>query len=408
MDTTAAKPALSRSLNLTLAVLFGLGVTVGAGIYVLIGATASRAGIHAPLAFLVAAIVMAPTAASFAELATRWPVSAGEAAFVREGFGSDRLALIVGFMVAAVGVISAAAIARGSSGYIRDFVDLPTPIVTVGVVLLMGGIAARGILESVTVASIMTLIEIGGLLVIVIAGAIAVPDIGSRAPELWSGLSDTGVLTAMLSTSLLAFFAFIGFEGLANIAEEVIEPQRNLPRAIFLTLAISTLLYMSVVWVTVISVPHDELGTAQAPLSLVFRRLTGASPSAISAIAIVATANGIIVQMVMASRVIYGLADRGMLPAALARIHPTTSSPIVAAALVVGLVLCLAVVFPLESLAELTSILTLLIFASVNAALVNIKYRGISGPAGGFVVPIIVPIAGVLLCLGLGAAAIWG
>lgn len=166
-STARAPPALVRSLNLPLAVLFGLGVTIGAGIYVLIGATAGRAGMHAPLAFLLAGLVMAPTAASFAELASRMPVSAGEAAFVRAGFGSERLALLVGLMVIAVGIISAAAIAKGSAGYIREFVDLPTGITITAVVLLMGAIAAWGILQSVAIAGLMTVIEVGGLLLII-------------------------------------------------------------------------------------------------------------------------------------------------------------------------------------------------------------------------------------------------
>ncbi len=160
--TPAQKPGLVRSLSLPLAVLFGLGVTIGAGIYVLIGATAGRAGMHAPLAFLIAALVMAPTAASFAELASRLPVSAGEAAYVGAGFRSEFLARGVGLMVIAVGIISAAAIAKGSAGYIREFVTLPAAAITAIVILAMGAVAAWGILLSVSVAALMTLIEIGG------------------------------------------------------------------------------------------------------------------------------------------------------------------------------------------------------------------------------------------------------
>ena len=225
-----APPVLVRSLNLPLAVLFGLGVTIGAGIYVLIGATAGRAGMHAPLSFLLAALVMAPTAASFAEFASRMPVSAGEAAYVRAGFGSERLALLIGLMVIAVGVISAAAIAKGSAGYVREFVDLPTSVIITAVVLLMGAVAAWGILQSVAIAGLMTLIEVGGLLVIIFFGATTSPDLITHLPEIWIGLDSFAAVTGVLSASLLAFFAFIGFEGLANIAEEVKDPQRTLPQ----------------------------------------------------------------------------------------------------------------------------------------------------------------------------------
>ena len=406
--TARVQPALVRSLNLTLAVLFGLGVTIGAGIYVLIGATAGRAGMHAPLAFLLAGFVMAPTAASFAEFASRMPVSAGEAAYVRAGFGSEQLAQIIGLMVIAVGVVSAAAIAKGSAGYIREFVDLPTGIVIAGVVILMGAVAALGILQSVAIAGLMTLIEIVGLLVIIFYGATKSPDVITRLPEIWIGLSNFAAVTGVLSASMLAFFAFIGFEGLANIAEEVKDPQRTLPKAIFLTLAISTLFYILVVWIALVSVPRDELAAARAPLSLVFQRVTGASPFAISAIAIVATVNGIIALMVMASRVIYGMADRNLLSSVFAAVSPRTRTPLNATAVVVAVVLVLALTFPLEGLAETTSRLGLIIFAFVNAALVLLKRKDRPMDPGTFVVPIEVPFVGCVLCVALFAGAFFG
>ena len=401
VSVTAAKPELARRLNLPLAVLFGLGVTIGAGIYVLIGATAGRAGMHAPLAFLLAALVMAPTAVSFAELASRMPVSAGEAVYVKAGFGSEALARLVGVMVIAIGIVSAAAIARGSTGYIRELVDLPMSLILTGVILIMGTIAAWGILESVAVAGLMTLIEIGGLLAIIAVGATNSPDIVSRLPEIWTGFGSVSSVAGVLSASLLAFFAFIGFEGLANIAEEVRQPQRTLPRAIFLTLAISTLFYMAVVWIALIAVPHTELADARAPLSLVFERVTGAPPHIISAVAVVATINGIIAQMVMASRVTYGMADRRLLPPVLGVVSPATRTPLNATVLVVMATLLLALTLPLERLAEITAQLTLVVFALVNAALVLLKRQGEAPPAGVFTAPLAAPVAGCLLCLAL-------
>ena len=141
--------SLKRSLTLGYATMYGLGVTVGAGIYVLIGAAAARAGMHAPVAFVIAAVLMGLTAASFAELGSRMPVSASEAAYARAAFGSDRFALIVGLLVVAIAVVSAAAISVGSAGYIRTFVDIPQPLVVCVVVIAMGAVAARGIVQSV-------------------------------------------------------------------------------------------------------------------------------------------------------------------------------------------------------------------------------------------------------------------
>ena len=178
----AAEVNLKRTLTLTHAVLYGIGVTVGAGIYVLIGAAAARAGYAAPLAF-IAALLMMITGASFAELGSRMPVAAGEAAYVRAAFHSPTLALAVGLLVVAIAVVSAAAISVGSAGYIGIFVPLPSDLIIAAVVLGMGAIAALGVRQSVTFAGVMTLIEIGGLLLIVAAGANAGPELVTRLPQ---------------------------------------------------------------------------------------------------------------------------------------------------------------------------------------------------------------------------------
>lgn len=400
--TGTERPALKRSLTLPLLVLYGLGVTIGAGIYVLIGAAATRAAAHTPVAFVLAGIVMALTAASIAELAVRMPVSAGEAAYVQAGFRSQRLALVVGLLVLAAGVVSAAAISRGAAGYLGELVPMRQASLVTAVVIVMGAVAAWGITEAVWVAGIMTLIEIAGLIVIVASGVSADPSILARLPDAVHGLGDAAVWPGILGASLLAFFAFIGFEGMVNVAEEVREPERTLPLAIGLTLVISTVLYILVVWVAIHSVPRVDLAGSSAPLSLVYQRVTGASPVVISLIAVVATINGVIAQMVMSSRVVYGMAQQGIFPASLARVNKETRTPLRATALVVLLVLVLAHWVPLERLADVTTRLMLVIFSLVNAALVLIKSRGEPLPAAhGFSVPVAVPLAGGLSALGM-------
>lgn len=398
-------PSLERSLGLGLLVLYGLGVTVGAGIYVLIGTAAERAGPHAPLAFVVAAIVMGFTAATFAELAGRMPVSAGEAAYVRAGFGSSLLALVVGLLVIAAAVVAAAAITSGSVGYIRTFLAAPPALLAVLVLLVMGGIAAVGMSTSAWVAAIMTLIEIGGLLLIIAFGLWAHPglaaDLGRSVPRLGDAAAWAGVFAA----SLLGFFAFIGFEGLVNVAEEAKNPARTLPRAIFLTLGLATLLYILVILVALAAVPRAELAASGAPLALVFERVTGAPAAVVAAIAIVATLNGIIAQIVLAARVAYGLAQAGSLPARLAAVHPWTRTPLAATGLATLAAIVLATLMPIDRLADLTSRIMLVIFILVNAALLAIKRRGEPAPAGTFVVPTWVPIGGLVTCVLLLAAA---
>ena len=161
---------LKRSLNLPLLVLYGLGTTIGAGIYVLVGAAAGEAGIYAPLAFLIAAIGVAPTAAGYAELSGRYPVSAGEAAYVSAGFNSSTASWIVGILVIVSGIVASATIAIGCAGYIRTFLDLPEYVTVLLVIASMGVIACWGILESVLFAALLTLIEAGGLLLLIYFG----------------------------------------------------------------------------------------------------------------------------------------------------------------------------------------------------------------------------------------------
>jgi len=392
---------LQRSLGLWLSVLYGLGVTIGAGIYVLIAPAVARAGMHAPLAFILAALVMAPSAASFGELSSRMPTSAGEAAYVRAGLRSTVLARLVGLLVIATAIISAATVSRGSAGYIQVLVDLPFPLIVTVVVLALGALTARGIWQSVSFAGVMTLIEISGLLMIIVLGAAYTPDLAKRLPETWSGLDGAAAWIGIAGAMLLAFFAFTGFEGLANIAEEVKQPARTLPIAIFLTLALVTLLYVLVVWVSLVAVPPEELAQTAAPLSLVYERVTGASPTVISAIAIAATINGIVVFMVMASRVIYGMAAQGLLPMPLARVNASTRTPLTATGIVVACVLVLALVFPIEGLAEASSRIRLIVFAFVNAALLKLKIDGAAAPADAFIAPAWVPALGLATSLAL-------
>jgi len=270
-------------------------------------------------------------------------------------------------------------------------------------VLAMGGIAAVGIRESVSFAGAMTVIEVGGLLMLILAGLASGPDLITRLPEVAPPLGDARVLAGIMSAALLAVFAFVGFESVVNLAEEVHDPRRVVPRAIFWTLGLTTLLYVLVVWVALVAVPPAELARSDAPLALVFQRLTGGSPWIMSVIAIVATLNGIIVQVIMASRVLYGLGKQGSLPAALMRVNAVTRTPVNATVLTATLILALALTLPLGHLADLTSRITLLMFAIINLALVRIKLRdgGHEPPRRAYVAPLWVPCAGFASCMAL-------
>ena len=406
---TAEPPAggavpLRRRLGLPLLVLYGTGITIGAGIYVLVGEVAGHAGSFAPWSFVLAAAVMALTVASYAELSTRFPVSAGEAAYVMAAFQSRSFATAVGLVSVAIGVISSAAVALGSAGYIQQFIALPSYLIVLAVLALLGGVAAWGILESVVLASIFTLIEVGGLLIVIVAAVyheLPFMAVITTLPPL-----NATALSGIAFGGLLAFFAFIGFEDLANIVEEARVPHRDIPRAMVLTLLISTVLYVLVAAIAVSAVSSERLASSAAPLSLVFREVAGVSPATISAIAIVATLNTILAQLTMAARVIYGLARDGNLPGFFARVHPRTRTPLAATAFVALAIVPLALLVPLTRLAELTSLATLSVFAVVNLALLRFRSRGVESLVPHVTVPIWVPAIGFATCAAMIAHAL--
>ena len=371
----AAEKGLKRTLSLPLLILYGLGVTIGAGIYVLLGVTADRAGVFAPTAFIVAAVAVFFSACSFAELSRRFPVAAGEAAYIRSGLNSRFLSVLVGILVVVTGIVSSAAIAIGSVGYIREFIDLPAVVLILSIVSVLGIIAAWGVTESVLFAGLFTVVEAGALLLIVAIAFWNEPQMIFEIRQVVPDISDTKGWSSVSSAALIAFFAFIGFEDIVNLAEESNNPERNLPLAIFTTLGLATIIYVFVSAIAVLTVPPAVLAGSDAPMSLIFERITGLSPWTISAIAIVATLNGIIIQIVMASRVLYGLARQGSLPSMIAYIHPRTRTPLVATCLTVGLILLLAMAFPLETLAETTSRFVLIVFLLVNAALLRLTLK---------------------------------
>ena len=404
-DTTT--PELRRAIGLPLLVLYGLGITIGAGIYVLIGEAAAAAGVYAPAAFLVAAGVMTFSALSFAEFSGRIPLSAGEAVYVEAGFGWSWLTLGVGLSIIFAATIAGAAISLGCAGYVAELVPLPEPIIVTAIILTMGWIAAKGVQESVTFAGVLTVIEILGLLVIIYAGYRVDPAMMAEINTVIPPLSDGFAMTGVLSASLIAFFAFIGFDNVVNLAEEAKNPRKIMPWAIGISLAVVTVIYFFVMLVAVRALPQEELIASKAPIGLLFERLTGMSPFAITLIAIVATMNGVVIEIIMAARVAYGLAKGGKLPTVLGRVDPKRRTPLNATIIITSAMLVSALIVPLDFLVSLTSQIILAIFVLVNMALVRVKWRGDPVPDGIFTVPIFIPVIGAISCLFLLIGPIW-
>ncbi|MGB0212265.1 APC family permease [Algiphilus sp.] len=394
---------MQRRLGLWQMVLYGLGTTVGAGIYALIGELAAVAGAWAPLAFLVSALLAGATALSFAELSGRYPRAAGSALYVQRGLGSRHLAVVAGMLMVTAGMTSAAALINAFVAQLGEV--LPVPRVPAMIVLMGGiaGLAVWGIAQSVLVAGVITLVEITGLVLVIGFGAPALV----AAPEAWAGpvMPPVDQWHAVLLGGLIGFYAFIGFEDMVEVAEEVKQVRRTLPRAIVITLAVTTLLYLLVTLVAVRTIDPERLATEAAPLAAVFEVHRPGSSGLLATIGLFAVLNGALIQVIMVSRVLYGLASRGQLPAAFARVG-RRGTPWLATLMVAAVVLVLAVAGRLGALAEATSFMVLVVFALVNLALCRIKRReAVLGK--GFSVPRWLPWAGFLVCSGfiLGRAA---
>ncbi len=384
MPETSPAPGLRRVLTLWPLILYGLGVIVGAGIYVALGAVMRRAGEAAPLSFLLAGGTAALTGLCYAELAGRFPEASGGVAYVRHAFGSERLAQAVGVGTMLVVAVTAASIASGTTQYLTVLLKLPVPLL---MTLMIGGftaIAIAGVGASVGLAGAIAALEIGGLFAAIAAGFWAAPDFDMRGMipvtlQGWGGVA---------AGAFIAFFAFIGFETLANMGEEVVDPHRTLPRGILGAVGVSLVLYLLVVAAVVLS---DRAGAN--PLVGLF---DGKSAAGFAVLGTLAVGNGVLVQIVMLSRLLYGMANRKELPSALGWVHPRWRTPVPATLLAGGTILAVTVLVPFEHLLALSNAITLTLFVLVDLALWRLHRLG--PPPGGFRAPAWVPPVAVATC----------
>jgi amino acid transporter len=383
-----------------LVLAYGLGTIIGAGIYVAVGQVAGAAGEAAPLAFVLAGVVAAFTGLSYAEFAARHPEAAGAAAYVGAAFRAPWLARVVGAAVALAAMVAAASIARGGAGYLAALTDIPLPVGAGAIVIALTVLACRGVVESVSVAAIITAVEIGGLLVVMAAGASDVPAY-LATPELGTHILTPGLLAG----AFIAFFAFIGFETMANMAEETHDVAVVLPRAIILAIAISAALYAAVALVAVAAVAHGELRDSPIALCRVLEARGWTCGAAFQGVALTATLNGVLVEIIMLARLAYGMANRGWLPSWFARIEPRRRVPANATWVGGACVFVLAIGLDFGPLVVITSALTLAVFALVNAGLWIVQRRE-PRPDIALRAPRWVPAVGGACCVGLIVAGI--
>ena len=370
-----AQAQLKRSISRRMLTLYGLGTILGAGIYVLVGKVAISAGIYAPISFLLAALLAGLSGYSYAALSSRHPISAGEAVYVQHAFGIKRLSALVGWMVVLTGVVSASTIANGFVGYLQVFVHISDFWSITLLLGVMTFLAFWGVSESVVVTAITTIMGIIGLLLILIVSAPAFLTIPDRLPELTPPISDGSVWFGILLGAFLAFYAFIGFEDMVNMAEEVKEPEKNLPGAIIAAIVISSFFYYFIALAGILQMPMESLTASKAPMADIMKQHSEKMAWFVSLISLAAVVNGALVQIIMGARVLYGMGKQHMAPYWLTTIHPARKTPYVATLIVGSTVWVLATNFQLTTLAKITSFIIIVVFFLVNVALIIINNR---------------------------------
>ncbi|CAM5532658.1 APC family permease [Streptomyces atroolivaceus] len=401
--TPAGEPALKRAIGPKLLILFVIGDILGTGIYATTGKVAGKVGGALWLPFLIGFVVAILTAASYVELVGKYPKAAGAALYTQKAFKVPFLTFVVAFMVMCSGLASASAAARAFSGdYLGEFTDaLPPTLIAILFILALAAINLRGVAESVKANVVLTLVELSGLLVILSIGAYAVltgDGEPSRLTDLETGGTGYALITGVLGATALGFFAFVGFEDSVNMAEETQNPARTFPRAIFIGVAVTGTIYVLVALVSSLLVDSRTLEGSSGPLLEVVK--AGGldfPPKLFALIALFAVTNSALINIMMASRLCYGMANERILPPTMGRVLAKRRTPWVGIVFVTVLAIGLVSTGEIEGLGDTTSFLLLCVFAVVNVAVLVLRKDPVDHPH--FRTPTVLPVLGAITSL---------
>jgi APA family basic amino acid/polyamine antiporter len=379
--------------------LFVLGDVLGAGIYALMGVLAKEVGGALWVPLVVALLLALLTAGSYAELVTKYPRAGGAAVFAERAFGRPLLSFLVGFCMLAAGVVSAAGLALAFSGdYLAVFLPVPPIPAAMVFLLLVALVNARGIKESTTGNVVMTVIEVSGLVLVIVCVAVMLGAGGGDVGRVTAFPTGANPALATLGAAIIAYYSFVGFETSANIAEEVREPSRVYPKALFGALITAGVVYVLVALASAAALPAKSLSASSGPLLAVVSASGVPIPDVVfSAIALIAVANGALLTMIMASRVSFGMAEQGLLPAVLGRTLAKRKTPWVAIVVTTVVAMLLTLVGDLSLLASTVVLLLLFVFISVNVSVLVLRKRPVEHQH--FRVWTFVPVLGVASCV---------
>lgn len=397
-EITAKIGKLKRTLGLFEVTMYGVGIILGAGIYALIGKAAGIAGPALWAAFGIGGFVALLTGLSYAELGAMFPKEAAEFVYTKKAFGRSLLSFLVGWLIIIVGCVAAATVALGFGGYFQAITGVPQLAAAVGLIAVMSYLNFYGIKESSRANILFTIIEASGLILIILLG---LGHLGSV-----NYLEAPAGIEGIFMAAILVFFAYLGFEDIVNIAEETKKPTRVIPRALLLSILITTIIYVLVSVSAVSILPWQTLGTSAAPMADIAQTaLPGLGPI-MAFIALFATANTVLVLLIVESRMAWGMAHAKALPKPLALIHPRRCTPWTA--IIATSLLTVAFVFfgNIRTVAEITDFGAFLIFLSVNVSLIWLRFTrpNIRRP---FKVPLnigrfpVLPALGAAFCVGM-------
>ena len=386
---------LRRKIGLFSVTASGVGMILGAGIYALIGNAAGVTGNTVWISFLLGAFISSFTGLSYAELSSMIPKAAAEVSYVKEIFKGDLAPFLTGWIIIFTEIVTISTVALGFGGYFKGLFGIPIVAAAAILIALLSLINFIGIEESSKVTIVFTIIEASGLLMIVILG---IPYFGNV-----NYFESSQGIQGILKASTLIFFAYLGFEDIVNLAEETKDPERNIPKALILSVIVTALVYVLVAVAVVSIVNWQELGESCCPLAFAASKSLGQNAFlTMSVIALFATANTILVLLIVSSRMVYGMARDGFLPHSLSKLS-RRGTPWIAILAVMILPCFVILIGNIRLVAEITNLGTFIIFATVNLSVIWLRYgkpdwkRPFKTPITIAKMPLI-PLLGLLSC----------
>ncbi len=393
---------LKRSLTLVQLVFYGVGTIVGAGIYSVIGAAAAVAGSFLWASFLLAGLVAFLTVLSYAELSSMFPRAGAEYQFFRNAFPRWRtLAFLIGCLIALNACSTAATVSLAFGGYMNVFIGMPEPLIALALLSLCTAVNIAGIRQSTRVSIALICVEVAGLLLIIAAGLMT----GDWDHNLEHPPPVGGFFPGIFTASALIFFVYIGFEDIANLSEEAVEPQRNIPRALILSVLITSVLYIMVALSAVSLVEPEALAATDSPLADAAGTVAPWMKDALAVAAMFATASTALITLISISRMLFGMAREGDLPRLLAQTLPTRQTPWAAALALFSGACLLLLLGEIRILASISSFGLMLVFIAIQAAVIRLRFTHPERERG-FRVPLALGRLPLLPVMGMIAAAL--